>query len=186
LRGLGVRGFDDLRCLLSSALLPHGFGQLARRAVEDVNHYFEVELMDQAHRAVAMRAGRGGFGWGHGTTRGVREQAGELGGALSLGNFFQFAWSAVDGVLELITAGFTRPYVSDAVVVKVLRPFWLAQARTALGTLIRCQAFHRCFLHMWSLFRPAPKTQRRWRHEDAPISLYWYLDYSRGRTCNRL
>lgn len=53
LRGLDVRGFDDLTCLLSSALLLHGFGQLARRAVEDVDlgHVFEIELMDQSQTA---------------------------------------------------------------------------------------------------------------------------------------
>jgi hypothetical protein len=77
---------------------------------------------------------------------------GERGGAPSLADFCQLAWSVIYGVFKLITAGFTRPYVSDAVVGKVLRPFWLAQARTALRTLICCYSFHRCFLHMCFLF----------------------------------
>jgi hypothetical protein len=55
---LGIRGLDDLRCFLSRALLLHRLCQLATRAVEDVDlgHVFEVELMYQTHRAVAVRA----------------------------------------------------------------------------------------------------------------------------------
>jgi len=54
---VAVRGFDDPRFLLSSALLLHGFRELARRAVEDVNlgHVSQIELMDQTHRPAAVR-----------------------------------------------------------------------------------------------------------------------------------
>ena len=42
--------------------------QLAMRAVEDVNlrHVYEIDLMYQTHRAVAVRALQGGCGCGHG------------------------------------------------------------------------------------------------------------------------
>jgi len=82
-RPLGVRGLDDRRCFLSSALLLHRLCVLATRAVEDVNlgHVFEVELMYQTHRAVAVRAFQSGCGCGHGKWLAAQGQVGELGGA---------------------------------------------------------------------------------------------------------
>jgi hypothetical protein len=133
-------------------------------------------------------AGTAGWFWlgSRGTNRGVREQAGELGGALSLGDFFQFARSVVDGVFKLIAAGFTGPYVSDAVVGKMLRPFWLAQARTTLRTLICCYSFHRCFLHMCFLFARhlKPKDDGDMKTRRSACIGVWII--RGGRMCNRL
>ncbi len=42
----------------------------------------------------------------------------------------------VDRSSKLIFAGFARPHVSNAVIGKVLRPFWPDQIRTTLRALI--------------------------------------------------
>ena len=43
----------------------------------------------------------------------------------ALGAGGQLARSVVDGVFKLMSACFARPYVSDAMVGKMLGPFWL-------------------------------------------------------------
>lgn len=49
--------------------------------------------------------------------------------------FRQITGGPINGILILISAGFTRPYVSDTVVRKMLRIFRLDQIRTTLRTL---------------------------------------------------
>jgi hypothetical protein len=65
---LGVRGLDDLRCFVSSALLLHRFRELATRTVEDVNlgHVFEIEPAYQIHCPAAVRTRKGSCDCGHG------------------------------------------------------------------------------------------------------------------------
>jgi hypothetical protein len=98
------------------------------------------------------RGSAGTVGWLRLGSRGTACESGKkigelVGDPYSLGDFGQLASSVIDGVFKLIPAGFTRPYVSYAVVRKMLRPFGLAQIRTTLRTLIRRYSFHRRFLH---------------------------------------
>jgi hypothetical protein len=58
----------------------------------------------------------------------------------------QLTGRPVDRSSKLISAGFARPHVSNAVIGKVLRPFWLDQIRTTLRALIHWYTYSWIFI----------------------------------------
>lgn len=48
----------------------------------------------------------------------------------------QLTRSPIDGIFKLVSAGLARPHVPNAVIGKMLGPFWCDEKRTTLGALV--------------------------------------------------